>query len=244
MKYIIITILLIFIQKTSLNAQSIQYRYDNTGRLTQVIYPNQTSITYTYDNDGNRISAITSSTPLPIELLIFNAQKQGSKVLLTWSTSQEINSDKFEVVFSKDGVTFQSFISVPAKGTSSIKTDYSTLHCCPVVGANYYRLKMIDRDGRFKYSEIRKVVFEFINEMTLFPNPIADKFALTVSFANPFTKDAVIKVYNSSGAQVHNFILLNGETVTQIKIGAVLAGSYYIVVAVGGELYKGEFVKQ
>lgn len=244
MKYIIIVIVLFVIQITPLSAQSIQYRYDNTGRLTQVIYPNQTSITYTYDNDGNRISAITASTPLPVELLIFNAQKQGSQVLLNWSTSQEINSDKFEVEFSKDGITFQSFISIPARGTSSIKTDYNTLHCCPVVGANYYRLKMIDRDGHFKYSEIRKVVFEFINEMKLFPNPISNRLDLKISFVKPFTKDAIITVYNSSGSQVYSSILAKGKTITQINMGAVAAGSYYIIVAVGGELYKEEFIKQ
>ncbi len=243
MKYIIV-IVLFFIHRTSLNAQSIQYRYDNTGRLIQVIYSNQTSITYTYDNDGNRISAITASTPLPVELLIFNAQKQDAQVLLTWSTSQEINSDKFEAEFSKDGTIFQSFISVPARGTSSVRTDYNTLHCCPGVGANYYRLKMIDRDGHFKYSEIRKVIFEFINEMKLFPNPVSDKLDLKISFAKPFTKDAIITVYNSSGSQVYSSILAKGETIIQINIGAVAAGSYYIVVAVGGELYKEEFIKQ
>lgn len=244
MKHIVIVILVFFVQTKHLNAQSIQYRYDNTGRLTQVIYSNQISVTYTYDNDGNRISAITSSVALPVELLVFTAQKQGSQVLLNWSTSQEINSDKFEVEFSKDGTFFQSFVSVPAKGNSSTKTDYSTLHCCPVVGANYYRLKMIDRDGHFKYSEIRKVEFEVINEMKLFPNPLSENVDLKIQFNKAFTKDAVIQVYNSGGIQVYTSDMPKGETNAQINIPTLPAGSYYVIVSVGSESYKEKFIKQ
>ena len=244
MKYIIIIILLFFIQEKPLKAQSIQYRYDNAGRLMQVIYSNQATINYTYDDDGNRISAVTSSVALPVELLTFIAQKQNSQVLLTWSTSQEINSDKFDVEFSKDGITFQSFTSVAAKGTSWVIANYSTLHCCPTLGANYYRLKMIDRDGSFKYSGVRKILFEFINSITVFPNPAAGKEFLNISFAKPFTKDATINIYNSGGALIYSTVLSNGQILAKINIGTYSAASYYIVVTVGAEEYKEKFIKQ
>ncbi len=220
------------------------YTYDNNHQLIGIQYDNGITVVIQYDANGNRISLSTSGGPLPVTLLSFNAQKSGLQVLLTWTTSEEINTDKFEIEYSKDANNFFSFVTVPAKGNSSVRSNYSTIHCCPVEGVNYYRLKMIDKDGIFKYSEIRKVVFEFVNVMKVYPNPSPSKSTLNISFIKAFTQDGTITIYNSNGALMYNSILSKGKKTTQVNTSSFSAGSYYVAVSVEGEIYKEKFIKQ
>jgi YD repeat-containing protein len=226
-------------------ALSQTYTYDNNHQVTQIKYDNGPTITIQYDANGNKTSyVVTPNSALPLQLLSFNAQKSGEQVLLTWATSQEINSDRFEVEHSVDANSFSSFVAVPARGNSTTRYDYSTIHCCPIEGVNYYRLKMIDRDGGFIYSEVRKVTFVFTNTMKVYPNPASDKSILSISFKKSFNNDANITIYNTNGALIYSSILAKGKTLTQVSIGSFAAGTYYIVTTVNGELYKEKFVKQ
>lgn len=220
------------------------YLHDNNNQIIGLLYGNGTTITIQYDENGNRVSYNVSGGPLPVTLLSYNAQKSGEQVLLTWSTSTEINTDKFDVEYSKDGTSFSSFTTIAANGNSSTRINYSTIHCCPIEGVNFYRLKMIDKDGSFKYSEIRKVVFEFENVMTLFPNPNTQKSNLNISFKKPFFKDGRINIYNAMGALVYSSILTKGQTTKQIITGNFAAGDYSVIVEVDGVRYNDNFIKQ
>lgn len=240
MKSIFITFLIF----TFNNSFAQVFSYDNNHQIIEVKYDNTNIVLIQYDANGNRINYSVSGGPLPVTLLSFNAQKSGEQVLLTWATSTEINTDKFDVEYSKDGNTFSSFISVAAKGNSSTRQEYSTNHCCPVEGVNYYRLMMIDRDGSFKYSEIKKVMFEFVNVMKVFPNPNRKNLNLNISFKNSFKKDGTISIYNTIGSLVYSSNFLKGQTSKQINTRAFATGNYYIVVNVDGTIYKEIFIKE
>src|SRR6185436_10796251 len=99
-------------------------------------------------NSGNNSAVIATytvpPTPQPILLLNFDAVKQGTTSQLSWQTSSEINSDHFEIEYSKDGVTWQTLGNVAAAGNSSVTKSYGFNHPNPVNGANYYRLKQVD----------------------------------------------------------------------------------------------------
>lgn len=221
------------------------YKYDNNHQLTEIKYDNGTIITIQYDANGNRTSyTVTPGISLSLTLVSFNAQKSGQQVLLTWTTTNEINTDKFEIEHSSDGVSFVRFATVAARGSTSGSTDYSTIHCCPLEGVNYYRLKMIDKDGSFKYSPIRKVVFDGNTQMNIYPNPAGDNQIVTISFTKPFTTDATITVFTSAGSQVYIGILRRGENRTQINTVNFSTGSYFVKVKAGEVEYKREFVKQ
>ncbi|MEK7228086.1 MAG: T9SS type A sorting domain-containing protein [Patescibacteria group bacterium] len=239
---LLISLSLVVLTNTTL-AQT--YKYDNNHQLTEIKYDNGFTIAIQYDANGNRtLYAVTAGGALPLTLLSFNAQKSGEQVSLTWTTTDEVNTDKFEVEHSKGGVIFSSFGTVPARGNTTGRTDYSTLHCCPVEGVNYYRLKMIDRDGSFKYSAVRKVVFEFLNEMNVYPNPSSDKEALNVSFIRAFTHDAFISVFTSTGSQIFSGIIAKGVRNFQINTERFSPGTYFVIVRVNGAEYKKEFIKQ
>lgn len=239
-KIIFLTIVLVY-NRVSI-AQT--YIYDNNHQVIEIRNESSVVVSIQYDANGNRVSYIASGAALPVTLLSFSAQKSSEQTLLTWATSEEANNDKFEIEYSKDGNSFSSFTSVPAKGNSSTRTEYSTIHCCPIEGVNYYRLKMVDKDGKYKYSEIRKVVFEFINVMKVYPNPSSDKSVLNISFTKPFSKDANMAIYSSNGALIRSLVLTRGEALAQINTSLFSAGSYYIIATVDGKTYKKEFIKQ
>lgn len=237
-------VLLFLLLIIALPVLSQTFTRDNLGRITRIAYSNSITVKYTYDKNGNRVAEeITANTPLPVELLQFNATKQNPTVLLSWVTSQETNSSKFEVEFSSNGVIFQVFTTVIAKGNSTTSSNYSTIHCCPVGGANFYRLKMIDIDGKFKYSQIRKVIFDDKTEMKVFPNPVSEN-NLTISFSKPLSDDAQLYLYSVAGLMIYNGSLQKGKKIYELNTIKIPAGSYLIVVNTQEQLYQAKIVKQ
>jgi len=91
---------------------------------------------------------------LPINMAEFKAVYSSGVSHLSWNTSQENNSSHFEIERSTDGVNFTRLGKVNAAGNSSNKISYSFNDIHPVTGINYYRLKMVDKDGKFAYSNI------------------------------------------------------------------------------------------
>ncbi len=114
----------------------------------------------------------TMLNPLPLKLLEFKASKKSSAVQLDWQTADEQNSDKFTIEHSTDGREFIAIGEVDAKGNSSTAANnYGFLHKDPAPGSNYYRLKMMDKDGTFEYSSVQKIYEGTEQAVTLFPNP-------------------------------------------------------------------------
>lgn len=91
--------------------------------------------------------------PLPITLLNFTGTLKGNDVLLDWSTSNELNSKEFEIEKSNDGITYRSLNSIPAAGFSTSTKNYGYLDI-EATEINYYRLKMVDLDGKYRMSDV------------------------------------------------------------------------------------------
>jgi len=95
---------------------------------------------------------------LPVEFIEFRAEKYNDdNVLLSWATAIEINNDRFEVEWSLDAESYYRIGEVGAKPNGLERQDYQFLHSEPESGVNYYRLKQVDLNGAFDYSEIRSV---------------------------------------------------------------------------------------
>ena len=237
-----LTFMILSIVPSVINAQS--FKYDNLGRISEISYLKNT-VKYSYDNNGNRITESIISAPLPVELLDFRAAKQDAQVLLVWVTSREINVQKYDVEFSIDGVTFNPFETVSAKGNSLTQTNYQTIHCCPITGINYYRLKMIDVDGKYKYSPIRAVKFESTMGMKLYPNPIVGTSTVTVIFDKPLSQASQLYVYDANGIKILTLLLNRGIRQYNLLLNQSLpTGSYYVIVNTGKDIYRSILVKQ
>lgn len=102
------------------------------------------------------------ATPLPIELINFDAKAIGSRVRLNWSTASEVNNDFFTV--ERSGANNPDEFDFIAKvnsymNNSTVTLNYETWDNNPLQGLQYYRLKQTDFDGQFSYSDLRPVYF-------------------------------------------------------------------------------------
>jgi len=108
---------------------------------------------------------------LPVELTFFNGKEQNGAVLLNWQTALEKNSSYFQVEHSQDGIHFTAIGKVASNGTSNQLHNYSFRHTSPSKGNNYYRLKEVDIDGKYAYSNIVPIETTPFFDVELYPNP-------------------------------------------------------------------------
>ena len=104
--------------------------------------------------DGN---GTQSSLSLPVELTYFGGKRSAKNVLLNWQTATETNNEGFDIQHSTNGRDWTSIGWQAGAGSSLEKQDYTFLHEKAVSGTNYYRLKQIDFDGQFDYSDIAAI---------------------------------------------------------------------------------------
>lgn len=166
-----------------------------------VTTPITSTIQYTITDMNNLTSPpatiSVNVTPLPVTLVSFTAKKEGSITLLNWATTEETNSDYFEIQHSVSGKEWEAVGQVTSSGESNVLKKYSFSHANPVHGQNLYRLKMVDRDMTFAYSRIQSVSFEGIAaaDLSVYPNPSSDKLFIR---DNGTVKDVVINNLNGN----------------------------------------------
>lgn len=102
--------------------------------------------------------SVSAQVPLPVELLRFDAEVRPDRtVLCTWATASEIDNDRFVVERSTDGITFEPIGTVQGAVTTATQHDYAFIDPMPLAGWDHYRLKQVDLNGAYTYSEVRAV---------------------------------------------------------------------------------------
>ena len=104
--------------------------------------------------ENSNYVTMTIVTTLPIELLYFKGESSERYNHLTWSTASEHNNNYFEIEKTKDGVVFNKIIKIDGSGNSQTKIDYKFDDYNIDNNINYYRLKQVDFDGKFRYSDV------------------------------------------------------------------------------------------
>lgn len=134
-------------------------------------------------------------SPLPIELLSFNAKPVDNKdVRCDWVTASEIDNDYFTIERSKNGIDFETAGITDGAGNSNYQLSYAFTDTEPYRGLSYYRLKQTDFDGRSSYSEIVAVMLTDKNSLIGVPNPASDEF--TVYFDSEMEYDFTLTDMN------------------------------------------------
>ncbi len=177
---------------------------------------------------------------LPLNLLSFTAYKQQSSVQLKWKTDNEVNTSHFDVEKSSNGTVFTKFATVASANSGGVH-DYAYQDLQPFSGVNFYRLKQVDIDGRFKYSQIVRVLFDSYGKpLTVYPNP-ASQF---VQFDFGGRENTVlVNVYNAVGSQVMTVSLAN-QLPLKLNIEKLPAGKYMVQLSDGETVQSGSFIKQ
>jgi len=133
---------------------------------------------FPYFNSGTVIGSDTDTglyvlsvnSILPVELKDFSVVKNGKKAELNWTTAFERNNEEFEVQRSTDKENYEVITTVRGQGNSEGDVNYQTFDASPVAGVNYYRLKQIDTDGTFEYSEVKSVEFAPKISVEIYPS--------------------------------------------------------------------------
>ena len=131
----------------------------------------QASITNNDPGCNNETEVEAACLAAPVELVFFRGKYENEAIVLAWQTATEKDNDYFLVEYSTNGNLFKTLERVTGKGTSSVTNNYQFQHWQPAAGANYYRLKQVDFDGKFEYSNIVSIVVVQEEETDIYPNP-------------------------------------------------------------------------
>jgi hypothetical protein len=143
---------------------------------------------------------------LPVNLSSFSAQKNSTDALLQWQTNSEANTAYFNVERSYDGTTFTGINKVNAKGQSSNIYTYKDIAGLSSGSTNtYYRLKIVDVNGNFKYSSTVKLANGHETRVNVFPNPARDVITISGLKNNDIIKllsiDGKLLLQQTAGVQ-------------------------------------------
>lgn len=163
--------------------------------------------------------------PLPVSLVDFTATAENKIVRLRWQTSSEHNLSNFIIQRSGDTQNFTSIGYLNANGNTNFKTNYTTLDNSPLNDINYYRLKMMDIDGKFSFSKIVSVKLKDDGfNFTLSPNPAQDILHVNI---NGVHETVTLQIVDANGKKVKEMkSVLNGSTSLSIDIHNLSRGVY------------------
>jgi hypothetical protein len=172
---------------------------------------------------------------LPLTLLSFSAEKQNENALLKWAVAQQINVSYYEVQRSIDALNFLPVGKVNAINTNAnVNNNYSYTDALNNIKTNtiYYRLRMVDRDGKFVYSPVKFISLtgNESNLIQLFPNPATNYFI--VKFGTVAQGNYILAISDAAGKQVMTKQMAIGPNSTfYFHRGADMAsGTYFISI--------------
>ena len=127
---------------------------------------------------------------LPVKLTSFDAKKVAAGVLLSWTTAEELNANRFVVQRSSSTRSWSAIGTLPASGTSGLSRLYTFTDTAALKGSQLYRLLTIDLDGSTSSSAIIHLNFNE-TRLTLHPNPVKHSFTISNSFNEPVYMEVV-----------------------------------------------------
>ena len=172
-----------------------------------------------------------SNAALPITLALFKAAvNDNNNVILNWTIAQKINAKSFAVEKSSNGSSWQQI------GTMAInETDNKYAYTDAAAGdVNYYRLRMIDLDGKTTYSEILVVRLKNLtSNISLFPNPASHNVNITVG-RDLSQQSFTINLFNHFGQLVAQRRIAGGTSVLSFDVSNYIAGNYSMDILFSG----------
>jgi PKD repeat protein len=212
------------------------------GTWTGASYPHYVELTsissfspWTVGNNTN---------PLPIELMRFDALRTNDEnVSLSWNTLTETNNQGFEVERSFDGQIFEKIAFLDGLGTSSTGKSYTFQDTNKE--ASYYRLKQIDFNKSFGYSDIRFVEGSGNENMIIYPNPTTENISLKLPKKINPQETGKMRIVDLQGKEIKVFEGKMSQTEAFLKenITLISAGTYIVEISTNNGKFKQKLVK-
>jgi Secretion system C-terminal sorting domain len=206
MKKILMFLLIVFSCTLEIDAQS-NITIDAGAALTVEsgadICANSKTINGTVSGGGTWCS----SSPLPVELISFTVISANDQVILNWQTASEVNNYGYNVERKPETGDWTKIGFVKGNGNSNSPKKYSYIDVDALAGKVSYRLKQIDLDGRFEYSNVVAVLVAapaLFSVKQNFPNPFNP--TTTINYQIPATAHVSLKVYDMLGREVATLV--------------------------------------
>ena len=179
--------------------------------------------------------------PLPVTLLSFAGEQQGKINLLKWATTAEVNTSHFDLERSVNSYNYTFIKRVLAVGISNSAKNYSSVDEQPLAGNNFYRLKMVDADGKYEYSNV--VLLRVLDDVLLsvFPNPAADKLNISITSIQTI-KQIQLYVFDNGGKMIAQQSVANNNTIS-LDVSRYSTGVYVLKLLYNGKEESIRFVK-
>ncbi len=194
----------------------------------------RTEVTNTVNNETGAVEVVMTNAGsdvapdlylepvVPVELSSFEVALKDGKVVLEWVTQTESNNFGFEVQRKSGDAEFTAIGFVPGQGTTTKVHRYSFVDEKAVSGCYYYRLKQMDYNGAFEYSQIKSIALE-----------LPAMFVLKQNHPNPFNAETLVRyqVASAAGTADVKFCIYNatGELVRTLVSERQPAGSYEVI---------------
>ncbi len=182
---------------------------------------------------------------LPVELSKFSANPKGKNVELRWETEAEIAFSYFEVERSVEGRDFETLTTIEGMGGNNSTTEYTYIDRLPFNGMNYYRLKIVDLDGSYEYSNIEVVNLREEKDFEIYPNPVND--LIQIQGVGRENESMLFQVFDKTGKQIYenwiNFengyfqissseVNLNSTGIYLIKISSSVSSQEFKIIKI------------
>ena len=182
-----------------------------------------------------------SAVVLPVKFLSFEANKISNNALLSWSVQNESAiTDHYEIERSFNGRDFEMIGSVVARNNGNANNDYGStdqnIAALRSSGKIYYRVKQVDRDGRFIYTEIRSVRLDGKTfDVSVYPNPVVSNSTVNIDLAKE--GKITVMIVDASGKMINtvSFPGTKGLNKYALNMNQLASGTYLIKVLSGSE---------
>ena len=227
-------------------AGNIQYKFVNGDA-----WGTDESVPAACASSNNRASTISATTILPavgfgtcmvipLELLSFNARSDSKTASLTWTTAQERDFSHFEIERSTSSAKGFEKVGTVKGSNRATQANYTFADPLSTNAVSYYRLKMVDLNGSFKYSNVAAVSSNNAKNVLFSPNPAQKE--LNIDY--PIVKStATVKIAAIDGRILATKTLSEGSTRTSLDVSALQSGFYFLIMENGAEKSVFKFSK-
>lgn len=212
--------------------------YTLTIYYTSVVQPDGGGAlqSITLDNGGSyySIDFTLITSPLPVELIDFQAKAHGDAISLDWATEAELDHSHFEIEKSLDGRAWTFMNSVDGRGDNNAGATYHFIDEHVQVGTQFYRLKTVALDGNYEYSAVASATIKEVSNVQLYPNPVKDILTIRQNESEIIR----IEIFNSLGQLIQ--LKSTDSQSLDLNMSDLKQGVYFVNVYRNNQIIKSE----
>lgn len=181
---------------------------------------------------------ISENALFPVDLVDFEGEIKPEGNVLHWTTGSEVNSDRFEIERSFDGIYYHKIGEVSAMGKADLPTVYEFVDENPQVGPNYYRLQQLDIDGAYSRSHVIQLTLFSPKTLTVAPNPFTSSLSIQYGKVEGQVR---LRLYDVAGRIVLDQQWADGQS-QELPL-SLPAGMYFYHLENGLQEAKGKLMR-